>query len=250
MHSIINPRYLDLQEFLTSLPDTFDSLTPDRILRSGRNEVRQFTVGNRIIVVKNFRKFSALNRVVYGSMRMSKAMRAYYNALHLLALGINTPEPIAAIDVRRFGVLAQSFYVYAYSDYAEMHELLNRYPDKRLEPLLNVLTDFILDVHDKGVLHEDLNIMNILYRDCGSGVYDFQLIDVNRMDFRNKLSKRQRLSNLRHLNCNPAVFLYIVERYATAMNMNCEKAQLHGIGLRLMDTLRHEFKQQLKTLKK
>lgn len=245
MRSIINPKYLDLQEFLTSLPSTFDSLSATS-LKSGRNEVRFLTVNNHKIVIKSFRKFSPLNRVIYGTLRQSKAVRAYYHALRLQMLGIGTPEPIAAIDVRQRGVLTHSFYVYAYSEYCPMQELLDTYPDKALEPLLDALADFILDVHDKGVLHNDLNILNILYRDCGHGVYDFQLIDINRMSFYPKLSERQRLANMRHFNCKPAALMYILERYATAMNMDCEMVQMHCMSMRLVDTIRHKFKQRLK----
>ena len=247
MHSIINPKYLDLQEFLTSLPSTFDSLSATP-LKSGRNEVRCLTVNNHKIVIKSFRKFSPLNRVIYGTLRQSKAVRAYYHALRLCELGIGTPEPIAAIDVRQRGVLTHSFYVYAYSEYGEMDSLLEGYPCRELEPLLDALTDFILRIHDNGVLHHDFNILNILYRDCGGGKYDFQLIDINRMDFHAKLTTNQRLTNLRHFNCKPAAFMYILERYAAAMNMNCEQVQLRCMSMRLMDTIRHKFKQRIKTL--
>lgn len=248
MNSVINPKYLHLSDFLLSLATEANVLSPDKVLRSGRNEVWLFTVEGQRIVVKSFRKFSALNRVVYGSIRRSKAVRAYYNALRLRKLGINTPEPIAAIDIRRWGVMMQSFYVYAYSEYGEMDSLLEDYPCRELEPLLDALTDFILRIHDNGVLHHDFNILNILYRDCGGGKYDFQLIDINRMDFHAKLTTNQRLTNLRHFNCKPAAFMYILERYAAAMNMNCEQVQLRCMSMRLMDTIRHKFKQRIKTL--
>jgi serine/threonine protein kinase len=174
-------------------------------------------------------------------------VRAYYHAFRLNRLGISTPEPIAAIDVRRYGFLTQSFYVYAYSEYNDIKELLDRYPDEQIEPLLDALTDFILRIHDKGVLHNDLNILNILYRDCGSGKYDFQLIDINRMSFYPKLTERQRLANLRHFNCKPAVLMYILERYAAAMNIDCEMVQMRCVSMRFIDTIRHKFKQQLKS---
>ena len=35
-------------------------------------------------------------------------------------------------------------------------------------------------------LHHDLNISNILYREVWPGEYDFQLIDINRMDFKRR----------------------------------------------------------------
>ena len=247
MGSIINPKYSHLHDFVISLPEKFDSMTCMQILRSGRNEVRLFLVDGQMIVVKSFQRISLLNRLLYGSIRQSKSVRAYYHALRLNRLGISTPEPIAAVDVRRYGFLAQSFYVYAYSEYNDIKELLDRYPDEQIEPLLDALTDFILHIHDKGVLHHDLNILNILYRDCGSGKYDFQLIDINRMSFYPKLSERQRLANLRHFNCKPAVLMYILERYAAAMNIDSEMAQMRCVSMRFIDTIRHKFKQQLKS---
>ena len=246
MGYIINPKYCSLHDFVISLPEKFNSMTCMQILRSGRNEVRLFLVDGQMVVVKCFRRISLLNRLLYGTIRQSKSVRAYYHAFRLNRLGISTPEPIAAIDVRRYGFLTQSFYVYAYSEYNDIKELLDRYPDEQIEPLLDALTDFILRIHDKGVLHHDLNILNILYRDCGSGRYDFQLIDINRMSFYPKLSEHQRLANLRHFNCKPAVLIYILERYAAAMNIDCEMVQMRCVSMRFIDTIRHKFKQQLK----
>ena len=246
MGSIINPKYCSLHDFVISLPEKFDSMTCMQILRSGRNEVRLFLVDGQMVVVKCFRRISLLNRLLYGTIRQSKSVRAYYHAFRLNRLGISTPESIAAIDVRRYGFLTQSFYVYAYSEYNDIKELLDRYPDEQIEPLLDALTDFILRIHDKGVLHHDLNILNILYRDCGSGRYDFQLIDINRMGFYPKLTERQRLANLRHFNCKPAVLMCILERYAAAMNIDCEMVQMRCVSMRFIDTIRHKFKQQLK----
>lgn len=239
---------MDLSGFLLSLPAEFFALPYEKVLRSGRNEVRLFTVDGQRVVVKSFCRISALNRVVYGTFRQSKAMRAYFNALKLTQLGFGTPEPIAAIDVRRHGLLRQSFYVYAYSDYGDMKELLEHYPDKRLEPLLDSLAAFIHRMYETGVLHHDFNVMNLLYRRCEGGEYDFQLIDINRMDFRRRLSARQRLSNLRRFNCKPAAYLYLLERYAEMTKMDCEMTQLRGMGFRLLDTLWHEMKQRIKTL--
>ena len=247
MGYIINPKYCSLHDFVISLPEKFDSMTCMQILRSGRNEVRLFLVDGQMVVVKCFRRISLLNRLLYGTIRQSKSVRAYYHAFRLKRLGISTPEPIAAVDVRRYGFLTESFDVYAYSEYNDIKELLDRYPDEQIEPLLDALTDFILHIHDKGVLHHDLNILNILYRDCGSGKYDFQLIDINRMSFYPKLSERQRLANLRHFNCKPAVLMYILERYATAMNIDCEMVQMRCVSMRFIDTIRYRFKQRLKS---
>ena len=87
----------------------------------------------------------------------------------------------------------------------------------------------------------------VMAEENNSGKYDFQLIDINRMSFYPKLTERQRLANLRHFNCKPAVLMYILERYAVAMNIDCEMVQMRCVSMRFIDTIRHKFKQQLKS---
>lgn len=246
MRNIINSRYLDLSEFVQSLPEQYDALRKSDVMRTGRNEVCRMDVCGRSIVIKSYNRFSCINRVVYGTLRRSKALRAYDNATHLREIGIDTPEPIAAIDMRRAGILRRSFYVYAYSDYDNLRTALAPYPARELEPLLDALADFILKLHTKGVLHHDLNIENILYRDCGNGHYHFQLIDINRMEFKRSLSTSVRLKNLMRLDCNPAAYLYLMERYARSQNLHVEQFQLRSVGLRLLDSLKHYYKRVLK----
>lgn len=245
MRAIINPEYLHLRDFLLALPECFDELECDEVLHTGRNEVRLFTVAGVRIVVKNFARISRLNRVVYGLLRPSKAVRAYRYAHCLLAMGIDTPVPIAAIDVRAGGVLRHSFFVSLYSEYESL-DILNHYPEQPLEPLLDALTDFLIKIHDCGVLHDDLNASNILYRKVDEGYYLFQLIDINRLRFRSRISRNERLKNLRKLCCKPVAYFYILGRYAQQLNAREEAFQLRGMSMRLMDDMRHRAKTMLK----
>ena len=245
MHSIINPEYLHLRDFLLSLPAHFEHLECDEVLHSGRNEVRLYTVAGVKLVVKSFARISRINRIAYGLLRPSKAVRAYRYAQRLLAMGIDTPVPVAAIDVRKGGVLRHSFFVSLYSEYESL-DVLNHYPKQPLEPLLNALTDYILKVHDCGVLHDDLNASNILYRKIDKEYYLFQLIDINRLSFRRNLSHNERLRNLRKLNCNPMAYFYILGRYAQILNEREEAFQLRGIIMRLMEDMKHRSKMLLK----
>ena len=125
MHSIINPEYLHFRDFLLSLPYRFETLQCDAVLHKGRNEVRLYTVAGVRLVVKSFARISRLNRVAYGLLRPSKAVRAYQYAQRLLVMGIDTPVPVAVIDVREGGVLRHSFFVSLYSEYESL-DVLNR----------------------------------------------------------------------------------------------------------------------------
>lgn len=245
MHSIINPRYLNLRDFLCSLPERFDTLPCDAVLHTGRNEVRLYTVAGVRVVVKSFARISWLNRVVYGLLRPSKAVRAYRHAQRLLEMGIDTPEPVAAIDVRERGVLRHSFFVSLYSEYESL-DVLNHYPERPLEPMLDALADFLLKLHDCGVLHDDLNASNILYRKVDEEYYLFQLIDINRLAFGRQLSRNQRLRNLRKLCCKPVAYFYILGRYAQRMNEREDEFQLQGMSMRLVEDMKHRSKMLLK----
>lgn len=68
----------------------------------------------------------------------------------------------------------------------------------------------VVFARNREVLHKDLNIGNILYKDDGRGGYVFQLMDTNRMRFHRVLSMRQRLDNLRRLSCPvPAYLIFL-----------------------------------------
>ena len=241
MRSIINPQYWHLREFLLSVPERFESLGCDEVLHTGRNEVRLYSVAGVRIVVKSFARISWFNRVIYGFLRPSKAVRAYNHARCLLSLGIDTPVPVAAIDVREGGVLRHSFFVSLYSEYESL-DVLNNYPEQPLEPLLDALADFLFKVHDCGVLHNDLNASNILYRKADDELYLFQLIDINRLKFCRRLSPNRRLANLRKLCCKPVAYFYLLGQYAKRLNEREDEFQLRGMSMRLMEDMRHSVK--------
>lgn len=241
MRLILNPRFGHLRDFVLSLPDKFEQMPCERVLRCLRNDVRLICVGGDRLVVKSFARPSMLNRFVYGLLRASKAERAYTHALRLRELGIGTPEPVAALNVRRWGMLRCSFFVSLYSDYHPI-DMLDSTPNVAMEPALDALTDFIIRLHDRGVVHHDLNISNMLYKRLDDGSYDFQIVDINRMEFRHHLSQGERLANLRKFNCAPATYFEILGRYADRIEANHYNFQLRGISMQLAERLRAEFK--------
>nr|WP_306449772.1 hypothetical protein [Odoribacter splanchnicus] len=55
------------------------------------------------LAVKSYERLTLCNRMLYGSLRKSKAMRAYLYADRLRRLGIDTPEEVAVVEIRRGG---------------------------------------------------------------------------------------------------------------------------------------------------
>lgn len=246
MKAIINPQYLSLYDFVLSIPACFDTLSGAETLHEGRNVVKVVEVNDVKVVVKSYERISSLNRVLYGTLRESKSMRAYYNALKLCYWGINTPEPIAAIDTFHCGLLNRSFFVSAYSDFGPLTEIADD-EDISNREMLDSLVEFIVTMHNAGVVHNDLNIRNIRYKQRGEG-YEFEVIDNNRMRFYKHLSERHRLHDLRHLNCSSLPFVYMLERYAQLANVDVRDFPLKGVASRLLYRKRNRIKYQVKTL--
>ena len=244
MKAIINPKYLSLHDFILTLPDDLGSLPDATTLHQGRNVVKMLSVGDVQLVVKCYGQISYANRLLYGKLRQSKSMRAYYNALRLHEFGINTPEPVASVDVYKYGVLDQSFFVSVYSDFESL-VMLGESVAKVDKELLDSLADFIILVHSKGIVHNDLNIRNIRCKRV-NGRYEFELIDNNRMTFHSRLTEWQRLQDLRHLNCSSLPLVYMLEHYAQATGIDVSDFPLKGIVSRLLYKKRNRIKHKLK----
>ena len=98
----INRKYAEREPGLQQLADPAWFDRNGTTLHKGRNTIKRFeTETGTELVVKRYGKPSLINRLVYGTLRRSKAMRAYLHAGRLLKLGVETPEMVAAIDIRR-----------------------------------------------------------------------------------------------------------------------------------------------------
>lgn len=233
-------RLLDSQEFFPRMGKT---------LHNGRNTVKFFEKSGQRIVVKRFGHLTLFNRWIYGFLRKSKAERAYRHAVRLRDLDIDTPEQIAFVEIRQRGLLQDSYFVSAYSDYLPLRPVTELYAERNeSRDILDALSEFLVQIHAAGVLHKDLHIGNILYNSNSQDGYVFQVIDTNRMQFRRSLSMRQRLKNLRRLSCPAPAYLYILDQYARLVRSEPDTMQLKGTLLRLFYEMRQRMKRQIKRL--
>lgn len=247
----ISPRFKDSEPFVRSLVRSGFFDRNGETLHDGRNTIKSFKVGDREFVVKRYGHLSLLNRLIYGVLRRSKAERAYRHAIRLRGLGIGTPEEVAFVDVRRHGLLSESYFVSVASECRPLRpvtELDTRRPE--VQAVLDALAGFLLRMHRSGVLHQDLNIGNILYRNEGCGRYRFEVVDTNRMKFRRRLTVRQSLDNLRRLSCPVPAYLYILDQYARLIRSDATTLQLRGAVLRLFFEMRQRTKRWTKSLLK
>lgn len=251
MRIIINPRYDFYKDFIIRICSPSRFSNDGKVLQKGRNTIKMFETDGVQLVVKSYEHLTLLNRIIYGTLRKSKAERAYLHAVRLQKMGIGTPEEIAFVEIRCYGLLRSCYFVSLYSDYQSLNSaIIDCMPEGKKRALLDALAKFLFKIHWAGVLHKDLNIGNILYTDKCSTIeeFDFQVVDTNRMVFHSLLSMHQRIQNLRRLSCSIPSFLYILKQYATIAGVDPESMQLNGVFARLIFSYRQSRKRMIKAI--
>lgn len=207
---IVNPLYSRYRSFVESIAEYFS--TNGEMIYNKRNVVKSFDEDGMRLVVKRYKVPLFVQRVAYTWFRPSKAKRAYVFGLRLQELGINTPEPVGCVEKKRCGLFRQGYFISTYTE----HDSLKDHRDELLaEPIFfDSYVRFLIEMHEKGFLHGDQNLSNILFW-TEDGDYRFEVIDINRSHFSDgPASKSQCLSNLMRITRDRSLSGKIVGRYA------------------------------------
>lgn len=210
----INPKYASLEDSLRSAITDFGS--SGTVIYQGRNTLKSFCIGDTVFVVKKFKTLDLFKGIIYTFFRKTKARRSYENAMALLRRGIDTPSPIAFIESRRCGLNSETYYICEHTDYREIAEELNASEDFN-KPLAEAYGRFVATLHEKGILHYDLNSGNVLFKSESESDYHFQLIDINRMKFMPEgtaVPMDDCLENLTLFTGNLKLHAFVAESYA------------------------------------
>lgn len=215
---VVSGDFFYARKFVESLPATFED--GGKLLYDGRNTVKAFDVDGTTLVVKKFKTPNIFQRVAYSFFKKSKAERAYLYARMLRERGVSTPREVAYIELRRGILLSDSYFVSTECALPALFELIRR-PDFDHDAA-DALARFIVTLHEKGVLHGDLNLTNILYERSADGQYSFTLIDTNRSKFRTP-THRDCINNMIRLTHVREVLGYVTARYAGLRGWNVEQ---------------------------
>lgn len=181
------------------------------IIYKGRNEIIRITFNNCDIVVKQFGK-SVKNGIVY-SFRKSKAKKSFENALTLLERGILTPRPLMWSERRsRSNYLLESCYICDYVETLSLCEAIDIYN----EICIVAFAEFVASLHEKGILHHDLNNTNVRVKVDSQDRLTFSLIDLNRMTFYesgDKIPIKKRFANICKFSSFDDSFVLFAENY-------------------------------------
>lgn len=195
-----------------------DFKTTGKLFGDGkRNIIKLYELEGKTINIKSFKIPSLINKIAYRYFRKSKARRSFEYATLLLEKGIGTPQPIAYLENYDWIGLKDSYYASEHLQcdltYRELVEIPD-YPDH--ENILRQFTRFSYFLHQKGVEFKDHSPGNTLIRKNAEGQYDFFLVDLNRMNFHEKMSFEQRMNNLRRLTPVKEMVAVMSNEYAKA----------------------------------
>lgn len=256
---VLSPDFSHLEAFLRSLPERF-ARGEGEVMHQGRNEVRRLRYEGRDYVAKSFCRPHLLNRLVYGTLRGSKACRSYRHALAFLRIGVGTPTPVGYMEVRTGLLLDRSYYVsllspcpYTYADlYADLHNgadgdvadaaartdgngadavaCADAAPSSlclssRAEVLTAIGRTTAL-IHRAGYLHRDYSRGNILFGTDADGRVSIQIVDLNRMLTHRRISLRLGCKNFERLPATPHMRHLMAQAYAQARGFDpteCER---------------------------
>jgi len=205
------------QKYEPSLSICIENFTTTGVLfgNGKRNTIKLFELEGKTINVKSFKVPSFYNKIVYKFFRKSKARRSYEYANRLLKYGIGTPQPIAFAENFSFIGLNKSYYI---SEHLEsdltFRELVENpdYPDH--ENILRQFIRFSYNLHENGIEFLDHSPGNTLIKKDEEGNYQFFLVDLNRMNFYQKIDFEMRMKNLSRLTPKKEMIAIMSDEYA------------------------------------
>ena len=220
-----------------------------------RNKIKLFDLDGKTVNVKSFKVPNFVNRVVYNFFRRSKAERSFEFANKLLSKGIGTPQPIAYFENFDTFLLADSYYVSEHMPCDLTYRELITEPDyPEHETILRQFVRFSYNLHENGIEFLDHTPGNTLIRKVSDGVYEFFLVDLNRMNFHRSMSLAQRIDNLSKLTSKRDMVEVMADEYARLIQR--PQAEILKMMVRQTELHRDRFlrkrriKKQLKFWKK
>lgn len=191
---ILNPKFNTFEDTLLNIKDIFNS--SNESIHKARNELKIIKLNGIKCVVKSFKIPHIVNRIAYTFFRDGKAKKSYLNAMKLIKLEVNTPEPIGIIEFFNNGLLSESYFISIYEPYDITIREVFHHKVENYTKVLKEFVKFTYEIHQKGVWHVDYSLGNILITKNKDNSYRFSLVDINRMEFKNILA----LDGLKNFN--------------------------------------------------
>ncbi len=221
---LLSPRYAIFRDFILALPAKMDT-EGEYVYGGKRNLIKRFVAPNgESLIVKRFHSPQFVNKFIYSwGIRQPKGLRAFTYATMLREHGVETPEPLAYIEDRDWGMLRESWLITPEIPYKhQLYEMGDAEPEA-YEPMATALAAFTAHMHEEGVLHKDYSPGNILWDKDDKGKICFSIVDINRMYF-GHVDIRRGCANFARL-WGPKRFIeLLVAEYARLRGFNEQEA--------------------------
>ena len=201
-------------KLLHHLPELFAQSTD--ILYQKRNTIKRIE-GD--FVVKSFAIPSLFKRLIY-TLFASKARRSF---IYAQRLGNMTPKPVTYIETHKQGLLYESYYISRLSPCT--HVLKEVIKDEQFPNRMQIFTAFgrfTARLHEQGMLHADYSMGNVLFEPTQQGA-EFQLVDLNRMRFGQRINCRKGCRNFERIDTDNEALLAIARSYAQTRGFDEEE---------------------------
>lgn len=225
---IVHPQYLHLKDSIEHALKRFKESDTQPIWAE-RNTIKVETWEETPYAIKSFRIPHLFNQLMYRFFRKSKARRSYEYSVQLKELGIQTPFPLAYSEETSAILFKDSYYVSELVTCdATYRDLIHnpKYPNRT--EILKQFTRFTYKMHEAGVHFLDHSPGNTLIKKLGD-VYDFYIVDVNRMEF-GALDLPTRIANFSRLTKEKDMIVIMASEYANLMGEDEVKIQGMMLG--------------------
>lgn len=226
-----------VKEFIENLSVIFQK--KGKVLYNKRNVIKSFELDVnddvlKEVVVKRYKKPNLIQKIIYSFFRESKAKRAFNNAIELRKRGIDTPQEIAYVEEWENGFFNYGYYISGSDNASPIRECLIE-PENFDQIMASDFAEFAASLHEKGILHHDLNSTNVLYHRSDNGHYTFSVIDINRMDFfyNGEIpDKEVCFDNLTRFTGRMDLFEFVLHRYIEARGWNVSSSLQEAIRIK------------------
>lgn len=201
-------------KLIQHLPELFAQ--SKEILYQKRNTIK---VVEGEFVVKAFAVPSFLKRVIY-TLFSSKARRSF---IYAQRLGNMTPKPITYVETHKGGLLHESYYISWISPCTHvLKEVIKDTNFPQRDQIFAAFGRFTAQLHEQGILHADYSMGNVLFEPTERGA-EFQLVDLNRMLFGQRINCRKGCRNFERIDTDAHALSTIARAYAQARGFDEEE---------------------------
>lgn len=239
----INPKYESLAPEIRRIPQ--GDYTAARVFRNERNTVELVEAQGEQLVVKRYKRPSWVNRVAYSFLRRSKAHRAYDNAFLLRSKGIDTAEPIAYIERRKYGLMHTAWYISRYLPLPDAQQTLDSLPAKEQKREFGrALMRFVHDLFGKDIIYKDCNPGNFLISRDGDE-WHFALVDINRL-YTGKPSLYRQMKAMVQFGLGPVEAPFVLQYYHEISGYNLDDMAYYFFLCRRQDRKKQDTKRRIR----